>query len=137
MIKQVFRSMKTMVSIVLAALCAGSSAFIYEANVNPGHGAMSPWNIAGIASLAAGAWAWIVFPKMGRGWITDLLWITAAFPFVGGVAGLLAALGHPLGILMGAYVALMLPVLFPVKVLPIYLIGAMLAFTLPRVSPRT
>lgn len=136
LIKGEFQSMKTWISIAIAALCAGSSAFVYDANANPGHGSMSPWYMAGVAGLAAGAWAWFVFPKMGKGWVTDVLWITAAFPCIGAVAGLLGALGHPLGILFGVYVAVMLPVLFPVKVLPIYLVGAVLAFTLPRITLR-
>jgi len=125
------------ISMVFAALCAGGSAFIYEANVNPGHGPMSPWYMAGVAGAAACVWAYFVFPRMGRGWIKDVLWIAAAYPFVGAITGFLVAFGQPIGITLGAYVAINLPWQFPVVVLPIYLIGATMAFLLPRMLPST
>ena len=126
-------SVRSWISVAFAALCAGGSAFIYEANVNPGHGPMSPWYIAGVAGFAASVWALFVFPRMGRGWVTDVLWIAAAYPCVGAIAGFLIAFGQPIGIPFGAYVAVNLPLQFPLMILPIYIFGAALAFLLPRI----
>lgn len=120
---------------IFAALCAGGSAFIYQADVNPGDGPMSAWFMAGVAGVAACVWAYFVFPKMGRGWFRDVLLIAAAYPCVGGIAGFLIAFGKPVGILVGGYVAFILPWQFPVVVLPIYLTGAAVAFLLPRMFP--
>lgn len=70
-------AMRRRISFFFAALCAGLSAFIYEAGVNSGHDPTSPWFIAGIAGFAAGAWAWAwawaVFTWMGRHWLKDAL----------------------------------------------------------------
>ena len=126
-------SVKIWISMVFSALCAGSSAFIYDANGNPGHGPMSPWYMAGAASIAASVWAFFVFPRMGRWWVADGLWIAAAYPCVGAITGSLVAVGHPLGIYSGALVAINLPLQFPLTILPIYIFGAALAFLLPRI----
>lgn len=125
--------MRIWISIAFTALCAEGSAFIYEANVNPGHGPMSPWYMAGAASIAASVWAFFVFPMMGRWWVADGMWIAAAYPCVGALTGLLVAIGHPLGIYYGALVAITLSLQFPLVILPIYLFGAALAFLLPRI----
>lgn len=125
------------ISMAFAALCAGVSAFIYEANVNPGHGPMSPWYLGVVAGFAASVWALFVFPRMGRWWVSDALWIAAAYPCVGATTGFLIAFGHPIGIYSGAFVALTLPLKFPLMVLPTYLLGAALAFLLPRILPST
>ncbi|MFK7880137.1 hypothetical protein [Roseobacter sp.] len=122
------------ISVAFTALCAGSCAFIYEANVNPGHGPMSPWYMAGAASIAASVWAFYVFPRMGRWWVTDGLWIAAAYPCVGAITGSLVAVGHPLGIYSGALIAITLPLQFPLMILPVYILGAALAFLLPRIQ---
>ena len=122
---------------VFAALCAGSSAFIFEANVNSGHGPMSPWYMAGLAGISASGWALFVIPKMGGRWFTDILWISAAFPCIGAITGFLVAFGQPIGIPFGALVAIKLPLQFPLMVLPIYIFGAVLAFLLPRILPST
>lgn len=128
-------SVRICISMVFAALCAGGSAFIYEADVNPGHGPMSPWYMAGIAAFAASVWALSVFPRMGKGWVTDVLWIVAAYPCVGAIAGFFIAFGHPIGILSGAYIAIVLPLLFQPMICTFYISGAALAFILPRI-PR-
>ncbi|AXI47824.1 hypothetical protein C1J03_18500 [Sulfitobacter sp. SK012] len=128
-------AMRRRISLFFAALCASLSAFVYEAGVNPGHDPTSPWYVAGIAGFAAGAWAWAVFPRMGRHWLKDILWIAGAFPCVGAMTGALLSFGHPLGIIGGLRVALDLPFLFPEVIAPLYLFGAGLAFLLPRI-PR-
>ena len=120
-----------------AALCAGGSAFIYEADVNLGHGPMSPRYLSGAASIAACVWVFYVFPRMGNGWATDVLSIAAAYPCVGGMTGFLIAFWQPIGIPFGASVAINLPWLFPVIVLPIYLSGAAVIFLLPRIWQST
>ena len=89
--------------------------------------------MAGAASTAAGVWAFFVFPRMGRSWVSDGMWIAAAYPCVGALTGLLVAFGHPLGIYFGALVAITLPLQFPLIIVPIYLLGATLAFLLPRI----
>lgn len=129
-------ALRRRISFFFAALYAGLSAFVYDAGVNSGHGPTSPWYIAGIAGFAAGTWAWAIFPRMGRHWLKDILWIAAAYPSVGAVTGALLSSAHPLGIIAGLHVALYLPFIFPEVIVPIYLSGAGLAFLLPRIPRR-
>jgi len=118
----------------LAAICAGSAAYHYEALVNPGHGQSSAWFMAGLAAVVGLIWALFVFPRMGRAVVADMLWILAAFPAVGAATGLIAGVGTPIGLGVGAFVAVSLPFMFPAEILPIYLYGAGLAFLLPRIG---
>lgn len=117
---------------VITAFCAGTSAFIFEASPDLGHGQFGPFATALIAAIAGGCWAFLVSPKMGRSWVLDCLWIAAAYPSVGAFAGFMIAFGQPIGIPFGAYLAITLPLLFPKSVLPIYILGAIAAFLLPR-----
>lgn len=120
------------ISILATSLCAGASAFIYETHVNPGHGSISPLILAGIVAFAASIWAWFVFPHMGKQWAIDLLTILLAYPAVGALAGILVSLGSPIGAWGGVLVAVSLPLQLPKVILPIYFLGAVLAFVLPR-----
>ncbi|WP_218588662.1 hypothetical protein [Marivita hallyeonensis] len=124
--------MNRWISVLLAVICASVSGFVYEANVNSGHSPFSRYHVGATSGFAAGIWAWNIFSRMGQSWWQDLLWICAAFPLVGALAGALIGFGHPIGIIAGVQVALRLPQMFPEIIVPVYLVGAVAAFILPR-----
>lgn len=83
-------------------------------------------------ACATTLWVNLVFPLMGKKIDHDVLLIAIAFPAVGCLAGLI---GGPVGMAAGAFVAVTLPFLHPWPVLPLYVIGIVAAYMLPRIQP--
>ncbi|MBO9397578.1 hypothetical protein J7400_12895 [Shimia sp. R9_2] len=137
MLKPTFTNQRARwLSIAVAFACAAFSTYVYDTQVNPGHGINHALLMAGVAGLAASYWAWKVFPRMGNKWYIDLIWIAAAFPCVGGLTGAIISFGHPLGIWMGVMVSYSLPLMFAKVIVPTYAFGAVVAFLLPRTSQQ-
>ena len=116
------------------AFCAICSVWIYDRGVNPGHPYSSTIWLSVAALLASVLWVRIVFPFMGQRRIFDIALIAMAFPIVGGLTGLFALLGNPIGFVGGMVAALNLPLVKPVATIPIYAIGIIAAFVLPRLK---
>lgn len=114
------------------ALIAGSSAAYWA-------GASSEDFSPLLAGLSAGffafLWGALVFHRMGKSYIKDTLWILLGFVFIGSWTGTVMSYGLvPLGVPMGIYVAIVLPLEYPLVIGPVYIVGIFLAYCLPRIG---
>lgn len=92
-----------------------------------------------LAGLSAGFfgffWGALVFHRMGKSYIKDTLWILLGFAFIGSLTGTIMSYGLlPLGVPMGIYVAIALPLEYPLVIGPVYIVGIFLAYWLPRIG---
>ena len=116
-------------AIAIASFIAAACAWDYMITVNPGDEAEG--SMAVLAAVSAGGWVYFVFPKMGRSRLLDLGFILVAFPIVGMMTGLI---GGPIGVFIGAYVAITLPFVDPYPATLLYMFGAFSAWILPRLE---
>jgi hypothetical protein len=114
------------------ALICFCAAFLFDATAIHGHGAESRYILGAWTASAGALWAWLIYPRMGKSTVKDILIILIAFPSVGFLAGLLIGGGFPIAALSGAYTAVLLPFFLPWPIAVLYLTGALLAFWLPR-----
>lgn len=72
---------------------------------------------------------------MGKSYVKYTLWILLGFAFIGSWTGTVMSYGLvPLGVPMGIYVAIVLPLEYPIVIGPVYIVGISLAYCLPRIG---
>ncbi|MFQ6548724.1 hypothetical protein AADZ90_012250 [Aestuariibius sp. 2305UL40-4] len=87
-----------------------------------------------VTTVVAATFAWAVYPQMGQpgtsGILFDLMICLFAFPIVGVIAGFITF--PPLGLVLGAQVAVTLPFHYPATAGPLYAVAILLALLYPR-----
>ena len=121
--------MRYYLSLVITALCAAGTMFFLVFLVEDDRYGVTVFFLMPVAAIAGVVWARYAFPRMGKSAGQDFLWIVAAYPAVAALA--LLFVGSPLLVLHAPMVYL-LPFMSPTKILPIFVIGAILAANLPE-----
>ncbi|WP_316016016.1 hypothetical protein [Roseobacter sp. HKCCA0434] len=113
------------------AIVVASCAYFYDITANPGHEEASHQMLAIIGAVVGAIWAAVVFPIMGRSVSKDVFIILIAFPAVGAIIGQVFTV---FGMIMGIYLAVTMPFVWPWPIALIYIASAVIAFLLPRIG---